>query len=295
MSTSYSIPSSAAPRPTRVAVGYAMTLGCALALGCGARTSTEAATTPEVAQPTPVQSMQRSPASTQTSTSNHAEHIDPLTNVLLRLMTEAPSQEDTADVERVLAQVTDPERATALAAELSTYLPGWARAQRYEQPAVTTEGRVAFALSLAVFTLAELGPLVPGGVRADATPLPWSLLHGFEYEEGMELPPQIRELRGHRAVVWGFVLALEDNTFLLAERLWGPEEGFGEPPDLHQAIVIQAPQQLADTLRLHDGKAVALEGRFEASEEVEEDYVVSLYRMRADAVRPITADGPLGR
>jgi len=123
-------------------------------------------------------------------------------------------------------------------------------------------------------------------VAADAPegnwePAPWPILSGFEYEEGMDLPPQVRSLDGQDVMAWGYLLYLEDDQFLLVQSLWSC--CFGTPPDLHEAIVVRAP---IDN-RQHEGRGVRIYGRFEASELREDGYVTSLYRLDSEAVLPM--------
>lgn len=121
------------------------------------------------------------------------------------------------------------------------------------------------------------GESVPG----DWSPAAWPVISGFDYEEGMELPPPVEELDGKEVMAWGYLLQLEEDQFLLVQSLWSC--CFGSPPDLHEAIVVRADPDA----RRYEGRGVRVYGRFEASELSEDGYVTSLYRLDAAHVRPM--------
>ncbi len=112
-------------------------------------------------------------------------------------------------------------------------------------------------------------------------PAAWPVLSSFEYEEGMELPAEVKALDGKNVMAWGYLLYLEDDQFLLVQSLWSC--CFGRPPDLHEAIVVRADP----SNRRYEGRGVRVYGRFEAGEMREDGYVTSLYRLDAQHLRPM--------
>ncbi len=119
----------------------------------------------------------------------------------------------------------------------------------------------------------------PAGDWANAA---WPHLSGFQYEEGMDLPESAKALDGKDVKAWGYLLFLEGDQFLLVQSLWSC--CFGQPPDLHEAIVVRADPNIASRF---EGRGVKVYGRFEASEMREDGYVTSLYRLDARHIRPM--------
>ena len=122
----------------------------------------------------------------------------------------------------------------------------------------------------------------PDGEWADAA---WPLLKGFPYEEGMNLPEPVNALDGKNAKAWGYLIALEENQYLLVQSLWSC--CFGKPPEIHEAVVVRVPERMSDRVRALENHGVQVYGHFEASEAYEDDFVTSLYRMDAQHVLPL--------
>ncbi|MBO6935516.1 MAG: hypothetical protein JJ863_11095 [Deltaproteobacteria bacterium] len=122
----------------------------------------------------------------------------------------------------------------------------------------------------------------PEGEWADAA---WPLLKGFPYEEGMNLPGPINALDGKNAKAWGYLIALEENQYLLVQSLWSC--CFGAPPEINEAIVVRVPERMAERVRNLENHGVQVYGHFEASEAYEDDFVTSLYRLDAQHVLPL--------
>ena len=122
----------------------------------------------------------------------------------------------------------------------------------------------------------------PDGEWTDAA---WPLLKGFPYEEGMNLPGPIQALDGKNAKAWGYLIALEENQYLLVQSLWSC--CFGRPPEINEAIVVRVPERLVERVRNLENHGVQVYGRFEASEAYEDDFVTSLYRLDAEHVLPL--------
>ena len=110
-------------------------------------------------------------------------------------------------------------------------------------------------------------------------PAAWPVISGFEYEEGMDLPAQVRRLDNKNVMAWGYLLYLEGDQFLLVQSLWSC--CFGRPPDLHEAIVVRADPEM----RRFENRGVRIYGRFEAGEMREDGYVTSLYRLDSEHFR----------
>ncbi len=122
----------------------------------------------------------------------------------------------------------------------------------------------------------------PEGEWVDAA---WPLLKGFPYEEGMNLPGPINALDGKNAKAWGYLIALEENQYLLVQSLWSC--CFGAPPEINEAIVVRVPERMGERVRALENHGVQVYGRFEASEVYEEEFVTSLYRLDAQHVLPL--------
>lgn len=115
----------------------------------------------------------------------------------------------------------------------------------------------------------------------------WETLGGFEYEEGMVLPEAIRSLNKKKVGIAGYMMTLEEiediHEFLLIESLWSC--CFGTFPETHQVLVITIP---ADQRGVEYTTApVLILGELEVGEEVEDGFVTSLYRVKADKVKEV--------
>ena len=115
----------------------------------------------------------------------------------------------------------------------------------------------------------------------------WSVLGGFEYKEGMTLPEPVRRLDGKRVGIAGYMMSLgefEDiHEFLLVESQWSC--CFGEPPDVHQVVVVTIPDG-EDGIELLTTPVLVL-GTLDVGEEKEDGWVTSVYRIRAEIVEPL--------
>jgi hypothetical protein len=122
----------------------------------------------------------------------------------------------------------------------------------------------------------------PEGEWADAA---WPLLKGFPYEEGMNLPGPVQALDGKNAKIWGYLIALEENQYLLVQSLWSC--CFGRPPEINEAVVVRVRPNMDERVRAMENMGVQVYGRFEAGEAYEDDFVTSLYRLDAEHVLPL--------
>ncbi len=148
---------------------------------------------------------------------------------------------------------------------------------QFQDQAITGQARV-MARSLITRLGGEI-EIVADDVEGEWTTASWPILSGFEYEERMELPAEVTALDGQNVMAWGYLIHLEDDQFLLVQSLWSC--CFGAPPDLHEAVVVRAP----DETRRFEGRGVRVYGRFEASEMLEDGYVTSLYRLDSEHIR----------
>ncbi len=132
--------------------------------------------------------------------------------------------------------------------------------------------------------IANLGGTLEGAdeeeVEGDWTPAAWPILTGFDYEEGGPLPEAVTALDGQQVMAWGYLINLDEDQYLLVQNLWSC--CFGSPPDIHEAIVVHAESSVADQ---YEGQGVRVYGSFEASEEQEDGFVTSLYRLDARHLR----------
>lgn len=116
------------------------------------------------------------------------------------------------------------------------------------------------------------------------TKVTFAELGSFRYEEGMRLPDAVTALHGKKVAIAGYMMTLEEveniREFLLVESLWSC--CFGKPPEVHQVIVATAkPGKEVD----YSPEAVLLLGQLGVGEEIEDGFVVSLYRVALDEMR----------
>lgn len=137
---------------------------------------------------------------------------------------------------------------------------------------------------------AHLGALVsaarsvklPDGVKE----APWSLLGGFTYEEGMKLPKNVTDLQGAKVGLVGYMMTLEEvediHEFLLVESLWSC--CFGKPPEVHQVVVVTIPDKKGVDMT---PAPLLLTGVLDVGERVEDGFVTSVYRLKAESFREL--------
>lgn len=116
---------------------------------------------------------------------------------------------------------------------------------------------------------------------------PWMVMGGFEYKEGMELPPKVQILDGKKVGVAGYMMSLGEFTdvhnFLLVEAQWSC--CFGIPPDVHQVVVVRIPDS-EPGVELTTMPVLCL-GTLSVGEEKEGRWVTSVYRLSAEEVQEI--------
>jgi hypothetical protein len=124
-------------------------------------------------------------------------------------------------------------------------------------------------------------PLPSGHARVT-----WNQLGGFPYEEGAELPPEVRALGGRDVGIVGFMLTLGDteqlSELVLVESLWGC--CFGSVPEVNQTILVRL---LPGTNAEYSAAPQLVSGRLEAGEERQGGFVTSVYRIVDAVVRPV--------
>ena len=115
---------------------------------------------------------------------------------------------------------------------------------------------------------------------------PFSLLGGFAYEEGMKLPEHISALHGSKVGMAGYMMTLEEvediHEFVLVESLWSC--CFGKPPEVHQAVVVTIPAKKGVDMT---PVPILLTGVLDVGEKVEDGFVTSLYRLKADSFKEL--------
>lgn len=115
--------------------------------------------------------------------------------------------------------------------------------------------------------------------------LSWDTLGGFEYREGMELPAGVKDLDGKKVAIAGYMITLAEvediHEFLLVESGWSC--CFGVPPDVNQVLEVRIPEDAQGVE--FTTMPVVLAGTLDVGEQVEDGFVISVYRMTADSVR----------
>jgi len=119
---------------------------------------------------------------------------------------------------------------------------------------------------------------------SDPTPVDFGTLSGFNYEEGQKLPEKVTKLDGKTIKIRGFMRPLEDgvgdgvNQFYLVSQACDCEG----MPMLNEIILVTLPAgKKVDIL----DEPVTIEGEFAVGEERDaDDYVTSIYRLKATAV-----------
>lgn len=106
--------------------------------------------------------------------------------------------------------------------------------------------------------------------------LVWEELTDIDYEEGDPLPSEVTSLNGERVAMAGFLVEAGFDDLLLVRSVWSC--CFGQPPALHEAVVVRVPGEVEDAW--FDG-IVRVVGTLEVGEERDLDgYVSSIYRIR---------------
>jgi hypothetical protein len=114
--------------------------------------------------------------------------------------------------------------------------------------------------------------------------LRWDLLGGFEYVDHMKLPEAVTALDGKKVCIAGYMITLgevEDiREFLIVESGWSC--CFGVPPDVNQVIEVRIPKDKPGVE--FTTTPIAVSGVLDVGEEVEDGFVISVYRIKADLV-----------
>ncbi len=133
------------------------------------------------------------------------------------------------------------------------------------------------------------GSSIRASVEVKAPPgyeaVTWKLLGGFEYTEGMKLPENVKSLHGKKVAIAGYMMALDEveniHEFLLVESLWSC--CFGQPPSVNQVLVIRIEGKKG--IEYTSGPILVI-GALEVGEKIEDGFVSSVYRLKADKVMP---------
>jgi hypothetical protein len=111
----------------------------------------------------------------------------------------------------------------------------------------------------------------------------WTVLGGFDYEEGMALPEAARALDGRKVGMTGYLMTLEEvediREFLLLESVWSC--CFGIPAQLNQVILVDVVAE--GGIQFTTWPILCL-GRLSVGEEMEDGFVTSVYRLHAEKV-----------
>lgn len=112
----------------------------------------------------------------------------------------------------------------------------------------------------------------------------WAHIGGFEYRDHMKLPESVVALKGRKVAAAGYMITLgevEDiREFLLVESGWSC--CFGIPPDVNQVIEVRIPKELPGIE--FTTTPIAVMGVMDVGEEVEDGFVISVYRIQAEKV-----------
>lgn len=115
--------------------------------------------------------------------------------------------------------------------------------------------------------------------------LTWKTIGGFEYTEGMKLPDDVKALHGKKVAIAGYMMALDEveniREFLLVESLWSC--CFGTPPTVNQVLVIRIEGKKGID---YTSGPIQVAGILDVGEKVEDGFVTSVYRLKADKVLP---------
>lgn len=115
---------------------------------------------------------------------------------------------------------------------------------------------------------------------------PWRVLGGFEYVEHKPLPETVTAFHGKKVAATGFMMTLEEvediHEFLLVESIWSC--CFGQPPEVHQVFVIKVPAKKGVE---YTSAPIQVAGTLDVGEEVEDGFVISVYRLTADKITEI--------
>lgn len=113
----------------------------------------------------------------------------------------------------------------------------------------------------------------------------WKTIGGFEYTEGMKLPDDVKALHGKKVAIAGYMMALDEveniREFLLVESLWSC--CFGTPPTVNQVLVVRIEGKKGID---YTSGPIQIAGILDVGEKVEDGFVTSVYRLKADKVLP---------
>ncbi len=116
----------------------------------------------------------------------------------------------------------------------------------------------------------------------------WETIGDYEFEDGMKLPAEVSDLNGKRVVLTGYMDALGEieniREFVLTESLSGC--CFGSAPNVNQLVLVDFKGAKGAA---YSDEPVMVVGTLEVSEQREEEYVTSLYRLHATEVSPLPA------
>ncbi|MEM1414318.1 MAG: hypothetical protein AAGH15_05440 [Myxococcota bacterium] len=107
--------------------------------------------------------------------------------------------------------------------------------------------------------------------------LAWNELTDIEYAEGDALPASVLALDGENVALTGFLLdGGYEHEFLLVRSVWSC--CFGKPPEIHEAVVVTV-EGASDEAWFEE--VVRVTGTLEVGEDWDDDYLLSVYRIRA--------------
>ena len=138
-----------------------------------------------------------------------------------------------------------------------------------------------FSMRLFLAMALQGAPDLAPAVAVDDDPIEVDLLYltTIEYEEGTPLPAEIRELDGKKVFIWGWMSTdtLEGTTEFL---LITDQCGCDGPPKLQHFVDVN----MGDRVIGYRPEKIKVTGTFSVGELVEDDFVVSIYRLEAEDI-----------
>jgi hypothetical protein len=143
----------------------------------------------------------------------------------------------------------------------------------------------SLAMRKRVIALLTLLPLLLSSFQSvgeeKALEVDFSVLAGFQYKEGMTLPPEIQKLNGKLVRLVGFLRNEEQQNdcseFWLVNQNCDCQGG----PKMNEWVFCTMPE--GKTIDLGDEPGVVI-GRLQVGEQKEDEFVVSLYRLEVQKV-----------
>jgi hypothetical protein len=112
-------------------------------------------------------------------------------------------------------------------------------------------------------------------------------LGNFDYDadHGGNIPPDVVQLSGHQIRLSGFMIPMDQaaniTQFALVPSLFSC--CFGQPPQIQHTIVVNCPKGKAVNYYPDE---IAVQGKLTVAEKKDEGFIVSIFEVQADSVKP---------